>query len=574
MHGIKRRSPSFKRYNLMKSIISEKLIKHLDCTLRDGGYYNAWDFSPALIIDYLDAMAALRVDFIEIGFRSLKNTGFKGGCAFSTDAFINSLNIPNELSDKIGVMINGSELVQKQLDLVDLEQQAVYVKSVLQRLFVPKLQSPVSLVRIACHIHEFIDCLPAATWLKEQGYLVGFNLMQVADRSYDEITELAEKANQYPIDALYFADSMGSLSPQQTSQIVKAFQKGCSGALGIHTHDNMGQAITNTMQAIEEGVTWVDSTVTGMGRGPGNAQTEYLTIEIENLRLNKGNPTKLFELIRNHFKPMQEHYGWGTNPYYYLAAKYGIHSSYIQEMMQDARYNDEDILSVIQHLKVEGGKKFSLNTLEFARHFYSGEARGSWSPAKAIQGRDVLIVGTGPGVKAHCTAIESYIQTHKPYVIALNTQQNIAQQLIDVRVACHPVRLLADCQEHLKLPQPLITPASMLPLNIQQELKSKELYDYGIAIDPKGFEFYSNYCTLPTSLVVAYALAIATSGQAQQILLAGFDGFSTGDPRNDEMIQLFKEYYANENALVVTSLTPSQYQIPSASIYGVTEYET
>jgi len=136
------------------------------------------------------------------------------------------------------------------------------------------------------------------------------------------------------------------------------------------------------------------------------------------------------------------------------------------------------------------------------------------------------------------------------------------------------VRLLADCQEHLKLPQPLITPASMLPLNIQQELKSKELYDYGIAIDPKGFEFYSNYCTLPTSLVVAYALAIATSGQAQQILLAGFDGFSTGDPRNDEMIQLFKEYYANENALVVTSLTPSQYQIPSASIYGVTEYET
>ena len=49
-----------------------------------------------------------------------------------------------------------------------------------------------------------------------------------------------------------------------------------------------------------------------------------------------------------------------------------------------------------------------------------------------------------------------------------------------------------------------------------------------VLIDPKGFEFYSNYCTLPTSLVVAYALAIATSGQAQQILLAGFDGFSTG----------------------------------------------
>jgi len=240
-----------------------------------------------------------------------------------------------------------------------------------------------------------------------------------------------------------------------------------------------------------------------MGRGPGNAQTEYLAITTEHLRSKKGNPTKLFELIRKHFKPMQDHYGWGTNPYYYLAGKYGIHPSFIQEMLQDARYNDEDILAVIDHLKLEGGKKFSLNTLESARHFYSGEARGSWSPADTIQGRDVLIIGTGPGVKAHRTAIESYIQTHKPYVIALNTQQNIAQDLINVSAACHPVRLLADCQEHLKLPHPLITPASMLPEDVQQALRGKALYDFGIAVSSEGFGFSkrtANY--LPQRLLV------------------------------------------------------------------------
>jgi len=67
--------------------------------------------------------------------------------------------------------------------------------------------------------------------------------MQVADRSQDEIAVLAKEASKYPVDVLYFADSMGSLSPKKTSQIVKAFQKGFGGALGIHTHDNMGQAI-------------------------------------------------------------------------------------------------------------------------------------------------------------------------------------------------------------------------------------------------------------------------------------------------------------------------------------------
>jgi 4-hydroxy 2-oxovalerate aldolase len=543
-------------------------IKFLDCTFRDGGYYNAWDFSPELVSDYLGAMSALNVDFVEIGFRSVKNTGFKGGFAFSTDAFINSLNIPSELTDKIGVMINGSELVLEQAGILDVEQQAVYLNSILQKLFVPKTQSPVTLVRIACHVHEFIDCLPAATWLKEQGYLVGFNLMQVAGRSFDEMTGLAKQANQYPIDVLYFADSMGSLSPQQTSQIVKAFQKGFTGALGIHTHDNMGQAIANTMQSIEEGVTWVDSTVTGMGRGPGNAQTEYLAIAIEHLRPQKDNLTKLFELIRKHFKPMQEQYGWGTNPYYYLAGKYGIHPSYIQEMMQDARYSDEDILAVIEHLKEEGGKKFNLNTLESARHFYSGEPRGNWNPSEVMQGRDVLIIGTGPGIKNHRTAIESYIKMHKPYVIALNTQQNIAQDLIDVRAACHPVRLLADCHEHLKLPQPLITPATMLPKDVQQDLKNKVLYDFGIEINVDGFEFNQNYAQLPTSLVMAYTLAIATCGQAQKILLAGFDGFDDGDPRNQESEAVFTAYDQASNALEVTSITPTRYRINQISLYG------
>ena len=66
-------------------------LNTLDCTLRDGGYYNDWDFEPELVQDYLLAMDALHVDFVEIGFRSLKNDGFKGGGAYSTDAFLNSL---------------------------------------------------------------------------------------------------------------------------------------------------------------------------------------------------------------------------------------------------------------------------------------------------------------------------------------------------------------------------------------------------------------------------------------------------------------------------------------------------
>lgn len=532
-------------------------VIHLDCTFRDGGYYNAWDFSPELVADYLQAMAALHVDFVEIGLRSLINDGFKGGCAFSTDSFLNSLPIPNELNDKIGVMINGSELVSNQPDLV----------TTLEKLFTPKSDSLVTLVRIACHVHEFETCLPAATWLKNQGYLVGFNLMQVADRSEVEMTQLAQKASEYPIDALYFADSMGSLSPKGVSKIIRAFQAGWEGAMGIHTHDNMGQAVANTLQAIQNGVTWVDSTVTGMGRGPGNAQTEYLAMALEPYRKPKGNPTKLFELIRKYFKPLQSQYGWGTNPYYYMAGQYGIHPTFIQEMLQDLRYSDEDIIAVIDHLKIEGGKKFSLDTLEAARHFYSSEPRGTWSPKCVMQGRDVLIVGTGPGVFKYRPAIEAFIEQHQPYVIALNTQKNLRKDLINARAACHPVRLLADCHEHLTLPQPLITPAGMLPEDIQEELKTKTLFDFGIAISNDGFEFHEHYAQLPTSLVMAYSLAVATSGDAKRIYLVGFDGYPEGDPRNIESENILSAYNQAVNVIEIICLTPTRYKVKKESIF-------
>ena len=43
--------------------------KILDCTLRDGGYYNRWFFKDDLVKNYLNLMNHLNVDYVEIGFR-------------------------------------------------------------------------------------------------------------------------------------------------------------------------------------------------------------------------------------------------------------------------------------------------------------------------------------------------------------------------------------------------------------------------------------------------------------------------------------------------------------------------
>lgn len=530
----------------------------LDCTLRDGGYYNKWNFPLDVTNQYLEAMQAAGVDIVELGLRSLINKGFNGANAYTTDSYIQSLTIPTNL--KVAVMINAAELIA-----------STPLETVLEKLFPEHAEtSPVDVVRIACHVHEFVKALPACNWLKARGYIVGFNLMQVADRSQEEVESLSLEASKFPIDALYFADSMGSMNPAQTSQIISWLRKHWQGAMGIHTHDNMGLALSNTLQAIKDGVTWLDATVTGMGRGPGNARTEELVIEVADMRQQNINMVPLMSVIRGYFQPLKNKCGWGSNPYYYLSGKYGIHPTYIQEMLGDSRYSEEDILAAINHLRLEGGKNFSFNTLDATRHFYRGNPRGSWSPKEIFEDMSVLLLGTGPGVAEHRAALENLIKTNKFVVVALNTQSAVEQSLIDVRIACHPIRLLADCDAHRQLPQPLITPATMLPPDVLDGLHGKKIFDYGLAVKENVFEFGENASILPTSLVICYALAAITAGGATNILMAGFDGYGANDPRNTEMNSLLKLYAANHGSIQLVSITPTCYELPTKSVYGLT----
>lgn len=532
-------------------------VKLLDCTLRDGGYYNAWDFPRALVEEYLLAMEPAGVDIVELGLRSFEAAGFRGACAYTTDRFIDSLKIPPRLT--VGVMVNAAELLR----------QADGPLAAARRLFAPAADSRVGLVRLACHVDEFEAMLPVCHCLQEAGYAVGVNLMQIADRSPGEIERLAEAASRCPPDVLYFADSLGGLDAAQTARIVRDLRRRWSGALGIHTHDNLGRAMANTLCAIDAGVGWVDGTVAGMGRGAGNAKTEYLAIELAARRGVAINLTPLLALIRRHFAPLQARYGWGSNPYYYLAGQYGIHPAYVQEMLSDSRYGESEILSVLEHLKVVGGKKFDLGALEAGRLAYGGEPTGAWRPAEAMAGREVLIVGAGPGVAAHRDELERFIVRNRPFVIALNTQTHIEAGLIDVRAASYPVRLLADCEQYRDLPQPLVVPLARLHEVARAALQAVKLLDFGLAVRPGGFEFHPSSAVAPSSLVIAYALALATSGKASRILLAGFDGYAADDSRTAEMDALWAAYQSSPGALPLLAITPTRHKIPAGSVYAL-----
>ena len=533
-------------------------LKILDCTLRDGGYYNNWDFSISLINKYLKSMSDACVEYVELGFRSFESKTYKGACAYTKDDFIKTLSIPSSLN--IGVMINASELINHK-DKDPNKNIKLLIKN--------KKDTKIKFVRIACHYEELFKTITVSKWLKKSGYKIGFNLMQIADKSDEEIESVGKICSQYPIDILYFADSMGSLEPKRISKIIDLLKKFWHGDLGIHTHDNMNMAIANTQTAFDNGVNWVDSTVTGMGRGPGNAKTEYLLIKFQKYLNQKANIIPLIELIKKDFEPMQQKYKWGVNPYYFLAGMHGIHPTFIQGMLSDSRFNSMDIMSAIDHLKKVGGKKFNKDLLDSDKIIYSGKCVGSWIPKSKILNKEVLILGTGPGIEEHKLAIEQYVKKNKPFVIGLNTQKSINEKLINIRVACHSLRLTTDRKKYKSLKQPLVLPLKRFSTEIKSYLQNKQVLDFGIQVVNEKFEFKKNYVILPNSLAVSYAIGIATSGIAKKILLAGFDGYMADDPRRVEMDRMFSIYNQTNSKIPIFSITPTKYNISSISIYAL-----
>ena len=128
--------------------------------------------------------------------------------------------------------------------------------------------------------------------LKEEKIKVGLNLMQISEINLANIKNITKELNNHDVDIFYIADSLGTLNDDNLIKILQEIKSVRKGEIGIHAHDNMEKALSNTLTAVNNGVTWVNSTINGMGRGPGNVKTEMALIALsqfkKKIRYEKG----------------------------------------------------------------------------------------------------------------------------------------------------------------------------------------------------------------------------------------------------------------------------------------------
>jgi len=532
------------------------MTKVMDCTLRDGGYYVDWDFDESTVKKYLAAVALAKVDVIEIGFRFLPANKFLGAFAYSTDEYLSSINLPSAIP--IAVMINASDLINYEHG----------IGAAINQLFTAKCDSVVDIVRIATRAKDISSCREIAEKINNLGYRVFLNLMQVDAVNSDDLIKISNQISNWNIiEALYFADSFGSMEPDFVKQIIGTIRQGWSGSLGIHAHDNKGMALSNSMAAHEAGIHYIDATLCGMGRGAGNAKTEYLLVEMMQHSLGEYFPDALFPLVLHEFKELQQKYQWGSNIYYYLSATYGIHPTYIQEMLGDDRYDTDQVLAAINFLKSSKAPSFSFENMLRASAGTEGNEHGAWSAKNWLTDKTVLILGAGPSTKKYIEAIQLYVTRHKPVVLCLNVNEAVPVDLVDAYVACHEVRILIESDSYSSLGKPIIMPLSRVPTSIHEALQESEILDYGLRISEGSFDIAYDGCVLSAPLALTYAVSIATAGGADKILRAGVDGYGGSDLRQLEMIKMMKQYESKPDSISLLAITPTTYPIQKRSIF-------
>ena len=532
----------------------------LDCTFRDGGYYNNWYFEPKTVQRYIGAVVAAGVDAVEIGFRMPPQPAFCGPFAYCTDEFLRTLNIPSSIV--LGVMINAKDFISP------TQISAEMIKSV----FASRGDSPVGLVRIAAHFRELNACESVVKALSGLGYRVGFNLMQATGKSPKELADAAKQiAGWGCVEVLYFADSFGNMKPAQIREMVSALRGEWHGALGAHTHDNMGLALSNSLEAASNGVSWIDSTVLGMGRGAGNTQTEHLLVELAGAGLPKYNAQPLFALVLEDFAELKRKYEWGPNLLYYLSAAYNIHPTYVQEILSSNNRDSQHVLDSLEYLRSSGvASSYDAKRLAKSQSGSVGGSAGSWSATALNATDDVLILGPGPSGKHHQGPLNRLVELTKMTVLATNTVNLLSPDLVTAHVACHHTKLMLDYDKYKSLKRPVILPLASLPAHAQTAIQDVQVWDYGLVVNDEAedVDALDSHCVLPINLVAGYAMSVAVASGAKRVLFAGFDGFSTIDPQHIQMQNLFDLFKARYPGVRFLSLTPTTYRIDEGSVYA------
>lgn len=285
-------------------------VKVLDATIRDGGLCNNFEFTDEFVTELYKTNIKSGVDYMEFGYRASKN--MFNPDEFGKWKFCDEEDIRKIVGDNISDM---KISVMADVGRCDFKTD-----------FVPKSESVIDMVRVACYIHQIPAAVEMVEYFHDLGYETTCNIMAVSQANSDQIAEALDMLGNSSVDVIYLVDSYGSLYPETAEELaMKYLEVGekYGKAIGFHAHNNQNLAFANTIETMSYGVSYLDATAMGMGRGAGNCAMELLLGFLKNPKYNL---YSLLTFIEKYMVPLKESgIQWGYDIQYMLTGQLNRH---------------------------------------------------------------------------------------------------------------------------------------------------------------------------------------------------------------------------------------------------------
>ncbi len=311
-----------------------RLAEILDCTLRDGGYCNDWNFGKQNIFQIINALSQAQINNIELGILSNSIKESYGRTVFTN------------IYEPLKYLQNNNHMIPFFL----MNYGDYYLHDFIQ------LPTETSIsIRIAFHKLDWKFALDLCYGIKEKGYRVYPQPMATNLYSEKEILNMLSKFNQLHPDGMYIVDSFGSMSTEDTNKLYRIYNSQLSDdiVVGFHPHNNIMLALANSLSFINQKDNrkkMLDATIGGIGRGAGNLCLETIMpyLDYDNYSL-----LSVFGIIDKVIKPIYNQHPWGYSIPYYISGLKCCHPNYAKYLITNPALSYTDMYNIICRIPKE-----------------------------------------------------------------------------------------------------------------------------------------------------------------------------------------------------------------------------
>ncbi|MCR4788452.1 MAG: aldolase catalytic domain-containing protein [Lachnospiraceae bacterium] len=386
-------------------------IKLLDCTLRDGGYINDWKFGFHTTRDIISKLIDSGVDYVEVGF--LRDCEYdREAVLFNSCKDIMPLLPPKH---KRGNTQFSAMALHNKYDISKLEDCG---------------ENTVDIIRVTFHDYDIDEGLAYIRKVKEKGYKVFCNPINIMGYSDTMVLDLLNKVNEIQPYGFSIVDTFGSMMKSDLRRLYSMIEHNLDKniVLGLHLHENLGLAYSLAQEFLDmkspERQCVIDGSMLGMGRVPGNLCIELIMDYMNRERGASYDVDPVLDGIDDHIAELKKIEAWGYNTAYALSAKYNLHRNYAEYLVNKGRLRAKQINRILG--SIEEGKKTAYDEAYIEKLYEDFQNREVDDSAlieklkEEFKGRKILILAPGSSISEKKDKICEFIEKNDPVIISSN----------------------------------------------------------------------------------------------------------------------------------------------------------